>query len=365
MTGGLPKVFLGSSLESVDVIDAIKEKLRSHAEVVAWNDDGVFPPGQYFLDSLLGLVRSFDFAVLVFGPDDELVSRGQRAIVPRDNVVFELGAFMNQLDRPRTFILRPSGTAKYRILTDLSGLTLLTYVPHPGKRPTTILERRDRALFLDGSVKNACVTILEAIAQNGRRKSSSHAIKVGPQNVLDVGNSLFDLIDRTQAASTQAASSALTVLNIAHDMGVTWPLIKTRLVDDERIRNLRWRTIMVNPDADQIKKAAGAGISIDVARSRIHEIVENTDALDRAQRERKVTFGCRTFSEPPRSHGFLLNTDTLFLTMSKLRPNGKLESASNPYWIFTRDAENPNLSQPIDAFQSWFEYAWKVAEQVR
>jgi hypothetical protein len=124
--------------------------------------------------------------------------------------------------------------------------------------------------------------------------------------------------------------------------------------------------LMVDPDSSQVKRVAGGGISTRVARTRIKEIQWAHAELDRAKRDRNVSFECRLHAEVPPFHGFLLNTQILFLTMSKVLQNGKYESSSSPYWMFVRDTDNPHTLQPIEAFQSWFDFSWnKRATKVR
>jgi len=363
MPNGIPRVFLGSASETLDEVKVVKERLKSSADIVAWNDESVFPPNQYLLDTLLGLSKSFDFAILIFGQDDEVISRGQKFAAPRDNVIFELGLFMSQLDRPRTFVIRPSGNGQYKILSDLGGLTLISYDPpartNP-RKPLTVAEQKRRILYLQGALEKACSSIAAVLTNHGRRKSPPAGADLGPENVLAVGDKLFREIE-----SLQSSGGRTTVCNIAHDMGVTWPLVKSRLVDQEEFSHVHWRTLMIDPDAPAVRKLAGAGISTRVAASRIREIRWADESLQRALRERSVKFECRIYDDIPTSHGFMLNTDALFLTMSKRQRNGKLESSSSPYWIFRRDDEAKQLSHPIEAFQSWFDYTWKRSQKVR
>jgi predicted nucleotide-binding protein len=50
----------------------------------------------------------FDFAVMVFTPDDVIESRKKVEKAPRDNVVFELGLFLSRPEGPqRTFVIAP------------------------------------------------------------------------------------------------------------------------------------------------------------------------------------------------------------------------------------------------------------------
>jgi predicted nucleotide-binding protein len=101
---------------------AVQAALQPDAEVTTW-DQGVFTPGQTFIENLMKALSSFDFAVLILTPDDLVRSRSIEISSPRDNVIFELGLFMGTLGRDRTFILQQSGCSDIKIPTDLSGIT--------------------------------------------------------------------------------------------------------------------------------------------------------------------------------------------------------------------------------------------------
>lgn len=126
-----PLLFLGCSTESLKVAQEIQLGLKHEdVEVALWTD-GVFGPSGLPLDDLLKTVNESDFAVFVFSPDDEVVSRGQDYSAPRDNTIFELGLFMGKLERSRTFIVKEHNT-DVKIPTDLLGITLLTYINREG-----------------------------------------------------------------------------------------------------------------------------------------------------------------------------------------------------------------------------------------
>src|SRR5690242_16949696 len=93
-----PRVFIGSSSESLAVARGLKANLETTAEVRIW-DEGLFTPGNYTLEDLLTFTTSFDFAIFVFGADDSVVSRGLQLAGPRDNVILEAGMFYSTLGR--------------------------------------------------------------------------------------------------------------------------------------------------------------------------------------------------------------------------------------------------------------------------
>jgi len=93
----LPVVFIGSSSEGKEVANAVQLILDKDkvCEPIVW--DVVFAPGSVTLEALVSQISKFDFAILIFTPDDLIKSRGTRAQVPRDNVLIELGLFIGRL----------------------------------------------------------------------------------------------------------------------------------------------------------------------------------------------------------------------------------------------------------------------------
>jgi predicted nucleotide-binding protein len=71
-----PRVFIGSSVESLAVAEALETNLQYSAYPTLWNR-GFFTAGGTSLDAFLRHRGSFDAAVLVCGPDDLTNKRGQ------------------------------------------------------------------------------------------------------------------------------------------------------------------------------------------------------------------------------------------------------------------------------------------------
>ena len=97
-----PSVFIGSSSESKRLADAIDISLRDDCRCRVW-DTGVFALGKSTLPTLMKTLPKFDFAIMVFSPDDLAVVRNQEVSLPRDNVLFELGLFMGHSGPERVF----------------------------------------------------------------------------------------------------------------------------------------------------------------------------------------------------------------------------------------------------------------------
>ena len=123
-----PCVFVGSSSEGLPIAETIQVLLDSTCEVTIWSQ-GVFGLSQGTLESLVGVLDDFDFAILVLTPDDLISSRETEGRAPRDNVLFELGLFMGALGRTRTFIVYDR-KAGLKLPSDLAGVSAATYERH-------------------------------------------------------------------------------------------------------------------------------------------------------------------------------------------------------------------------------------------
>jgi CAP12/Pycsar effector protein, TIR domain len=129
-----PSVFIGSSMESLPFARAIRSRLVDDAEGTVW-DELFTDIGSTFIETIINSVPRSDFAILVLSPDDLIESRNDQKFGPRDNVVFELGAFMGRLGRSRALVVHQAD-ARIKIPTDLSGVVTAQYhwsriYPHP------------------------------------------------------------------------------------------------------------------------------------------------------------------------------------------------------------------------------------------
>ena len=123
-----PRVFVGSSTESLEVAYAIQENLERDAEITVWTQ-GILDLSKFTLDALLSNLDKFECGVFILAPDDIVKMRGAECTKARDNVVFELGLFIGRLGKERTFIILPRGRGDFKLPTDLLGLTPGTYEP--------------------------------------------------------------------------------------------------------------------------------------------------------------------------------------------------------------------------------------------
>jgi predicted nucleotide-binding protein len=124
-----PRIFLGSSAQQANLVQALTRGLEDVANVEPWTTS--FNPGTTTLGRLLELVHQVDFAAFVFARDDwtsgtppasDPTGSGQAS--PRDNVVFEAGLFSGVLGLRHTIILHARGA---KLPSDLLGLTCIRY----------------------------------------------------------------------------------------------------------------------------------------------------------------------------------------------------------------------------------------------
>lgn len=116
-----PKVFIGSSAESVAIADAVHANLTYHAECTVWKH--AFQLAAHTMGELMRNLRETDFGIFILSPDDTAIIRGRSNQIARDNVIFELGMFVGRLGTERTFFLVPDDTTDLHLPSDLAGVT--------------------------------------------------------------------------------------------------------------------------------------------------------------------------------------------------------------------------------------------------
>ena len=343
MANTKPTVFIGSSHESSDVVDAIASALRADAQVRPWTDTDLFPAGEFILNSLLRQAQRFDFAIMVFGPDDVVLQGSHRVSVPRDNVVFELGLFMSQLERERTLLLVPVARhGRIKILSDLGGLKAIEY---------TYPDERDHG-GLNRALRDAIKQIRKRIKERGARVSRPAIVYQGPTDVFDIGSAVTELAEQAWGLGKLA-----TVRNIALDMGSTWDIIHGRVLAKTNVTYFDWKSVMIDPTSRAIKDVEGRTVSTRLAGARIKQIQSTCASLDKELAARRVGFGCRGYGSVPVLHGFLINASVLFLTMTRME-NGELIGAPNAYLKFEASAGQEPTEHAFKVFSDWFEHLW-------
>lgn len=122
-----PRVFIGSSSESVKIAEVVKAQLESFCDCIVWSDENFFEPNESTYKNLVKKAHSFDFAVFVGGKDDFVVRKNKARktkTAPRDNVYIEFGLYAGILTTDRTYFLIDK---KCTVASDLFGITLFVY----------------------------------------------------------------------------------------------------------------------------------------------------------------------------------------------------------------------------------------------
>jgi len=188
MSSARPRLFIGSSTESLGYANAIHEHLEKVADIMPWPVAFSRDNGKSTLESLLKLAKDFDFAIFVFGEDDVCEHRGRRYLIARDNVLFELGLFLGKLHKDCVFYLLPEtdGTLiSFHKPSDLAGLIDLSYNPNNALGPRS-------------SVSVPCNIIKEQIADWVTNRHKYLVITESPSHssTLDtLANELLTLVE--------------------------------------------------------------------------------------------------------------------------------------------------------------------------
>ncbi len=195
-----PRVFIGSSKESLNIAHALQANLEHKVEATIWCQR-VFKPSQSNLEALLERLDNSDFGIFVFSGDDIVRIRGQEHQSVRDNIVFELGLFIGRLGKGRNFLVLPREQENFRIPTDLLELTPVTFSQ----------DRRDHNMV--ASLGPACDSICERIdslfgpedvwrrvgAGLGQQVVKTLEASVSEWYWIDVDGTVYKLLDKETA----------------------------------------------------------------------------------------------------------------------------------------------------------------------
>ena len=124
-----PHAIIFSSGKSHPIAEAVKENLEMRGFTAdTWKENFFDSNNTAPLNTFLKKLLCFDFAVLVLGDDDIRfdAASGTGVPIPRDNVIFELGAAMARMGTQKTFLITPS-ERRVVLPTYFKGLDPLTY----------------------------------------------------------------------------------------------------------------------------------------------------------------------------------------------------------------------------------------------
>ncbi len=361
-----PTLFIGSSSESLPVVELLTSQLSKVAKVKPWSDHGFFRPGLYYLDNLIHELPEFDFAVFIFGPDDAVESRGAVQSMPRDNVIFEFGYALAQLGRERVFHLVPKGrNLNVKVMSDLSGMKPWEYLL-PEDFPTKLsdLSPKSTALPKDKKLRlreqlalaleDPCKFISHTVRQLGPRRRFERGVEEGPQYVMDV----YD--DILQAFQKKGRNE---VKNIALDMEQTWPAVRDRFILDPTCPRTDWRSLIIDPRSSAMKHLEGSSFSTTIAAAMVNNMTTVLGAALTDHTKSAVSYQCRAYDSAPSIHGFLVNDTVAFISLCGLSRKWT-DAACSPYLRFWKGIGIQAADHMVNGFRILFDYYWEQSRRI-
>jgi hypothetical protein len=364
-----PKLFIGSSSESLPFLEFIANELRDQAEVTRWNDGTVFKATNMNVEDLLQAPLRFDFGLFLLEADDVITSRHVRSAAPRDNVVFELGLFMSQLGLKRAFPVAPKrdGHTAVKIMSDIQGWQPIFYDESPGLRKlrNDLAAQKDRhssdyQKVLEDfrtelrRVLPPTIETIRGLLQRGTLEV--FGVSLAAPNVGRVGQIVERLV-----RSSLCPPELLSVKHLALDMVQAWPVILQSeiFLEKKDLQYIQWKCLMIDPRSEAIKDIESTSVSVSKAadlQKEIKEYCASKYAASLAQRH--VFFECRAYSLLPLMHGFLIGTNSLLWSMCDI-PDERLDAVSTPYFSFDATQGRADSSHVVRSFENWFDYLWK------
>lgn len=119
-------IFIGSSSESSEIAHLIKAQFEEEDfNVDVWDED-VFERGRSNLDNLKKFTALYDFAIMVFVQDDEVIHRNEKTGSIPPNIIFEYGLFLGRMGANKSFIIAENNIMPFidKVFSDLKGISI-------------------------------------------------------------------------------------------------------------------------------------------------------------------------------------------------------------------------------------------------
>jgi SAM-dependent methyltransferase len=216
-------VFVASTQEAVDAGWLLKalayaeERLTKDEVDVRfepWNE--AFGAGEITAEKLVLLSRTVGAAIVVLSADDSTDSRGVEIPAPRDNLVFEAGLFLGQLDRGRVLLLREQDS---KIPTDLLGVSIPSYRKADEDTPSNVaiqdlgrqIAEFVKSAFEDSSQQGSDSSVTRAIIRSLARLDGE---------VVDVRNAISGPAE--QADPIEMPDAPMAYVDAVHEVRETF-----------------------------------------------------------------------------------------------------------------------------------------------
>lgn len=361
-----PTLFIGSSSESLPVVEALTSGLSAYADVTPWSQKEFFRSGLYYLDNIIAKIPLFDFAVFIFGPDDSVKSRGKKQTMPRDNVIFEFGYAMAKLDRKRVFHLVPKGPKlNIKVMSDLAGMKPWEYqltvdaqakLSGLASKWATVPEADKQGVrdLLKSAMEDPCRLIGETVSALGPLTPFERAVAEGPRYVSDVYQDILSELSDTGPNE---------VLNLALDMEQAWPALRDRFVFNARCPAVQWHSLVIDPRSPTLQQLDGPSFSTSIAAAMIDNLTHVCQEVLARHLQSQVSVQCRAYDSPPTVHGFLVNGRVAYVSLCGLSSNWS-SGTSSPYLRFQKGRGIPAADHMVESFGTVFAYHWNRARPI-
>ena len=136
-----PKTVIFSSLENLEIARDFANALHEKVDCTVWKDLP-FALASYTQKDLAVFGEEYDFALLIFGYEDNATIRDIEYKVTRDNVVYELGLMSGLIGSDRCFIIDciSNSSLKTQLPTDITGITTVRFDTDSTNRNNIILD---------------------------------------------------------------------------------------------------------------------------------------------------------------------------------------------------------------------------------
>ncbi len=348
-----PRIFIGSASESLAIARQLEVRLQKKGEVILW-DSTIATIGIPYLDVLINIVDTVDFAIFIFSDDDKVTSRGIDFDAPSANIIFELGLFMSKLGMHRTYIVNSIDNLK--MPTDLAGVTYGLFkkdrsdnnLAHAVSPVCTLIEeqvanhgiRNERISFLNTQKKS--IKIEEDIAKSYQEIFK----KIGIQQLdysIQSGYSIKDCLDDV--------NNSLCFLGVSGDRWVqeidSFNNLIKRVLLKKQLNQIRF--LLLNPDCvDANNFIEGKDCSNEEFNSYLNTTIE---FLTKTNAKYGLDIQLRLYSRMPNLRITIIDQGVVVLGKYSLLSNDNHDSPqiifkSSSNWAFTHN------------FISYFEQLW-------
>lgn len=205
----------------------------------------------------------------------------------------------------------------------------------------------------------AGVLVRAARSSTPRQPNEARSVPGAPTGEILAG--VQEVMDHLQAVVLTDLESAehTEMLNLGLDLEVVQTFLTYRVILRKDFRNLDYKGMLLDTEADLIQPVINGGSSIHSTTARAvvdkfnHQIAENEQLLD----HRDISMEIRSYGLPPTIHGFLVDDAHLYLGFTEFH-GGKLHGGQFSYLYLSRRKSDEMTAHLFRMFRSWFLYHW-------